>query len=270
MLAAFAYHLNAASPGIQSGRPHSLLRQFRELGLDVAELFPLEELGASRRRLTKVWSHLQGRQYLLDRDEALLRGFAAQLHAALERTRPDFLFSPSTLPLSYLETDLPLTFCADAPFYAMRGYYESFTSLSPRQIDLAEELEAGVLQRSALAVYPTKWAAESAIRHYGINPSQVAEIPFGANFGHANVREEVESWIDQRTGKQPMRLLFVGREWKRKGGDLVIATAAWLRKRGLNVLVDVVGCRPLMRFRSFLMSTGMDDLNPAIRHKAAR
>lgn len=215
-------------------------------------MFPLVDSGASRRRLTKLWNRLQGRQYLLDRDESLLRSFADQLHAALPGSGADFVFSPSTLPLSYLETELPITFCADAPFSAMRGYYKSFTALSARQVELSEELEARVLQRSALAVYPTKWAAESAIRHYGIDPDRVAEIPFGANLGHANRREDVEKWIEQRIEADPVRLLFVGKEWERKGGDLVLETAAWLQQRGLNVRVDVVGCQPRVRLHHTL------------------
>lgn len=262
MIAAFAYHLDAASPRTQSGRPYSMLRQFRKMGVDVLELFPLAEVDRQRRKLIKLWNHLQGREYLIDRDDKLLRGFAEQLHAALGRTSADFLFSPSTLPLSYLETDLPMTFCADAPFCAMKGYYKSFSRLSPGQIDLAEQLEAGVLQRAALAVYPTRWAAEAAMHHYGISPDRVAEIPFGANLGNGNRREEVERWIEQRGGPQPLRLLFVGREWERKGGDLVLATAEWLQRRGMNVAVDVAGSGPWRRRRTTLKVHWHGDLNP--------
>jgi glycosyltransferase involved in cell wall biosynthesis len=244
MPAVFAYHFDARSPKFQSGRPHSLLRQFRELGVKMAEIFPLLSSGAYRRKMLKLWHHSLGRQYLLDRDEKLLRGFAEQLQTRLGDTPARFLFSPSTLPLSYLETDLPVSFCADAPFSAMRNYYKSFTHLSSRQVDLSEELESRVLRRAALAVYPSRWAAESAINHYGISRERVAEIPFGANFGHANRREDVERWIDERKGARPVRLLHVGREWGRKRGDLVLATAAWLRRRGLDVEVDLVGCQP--------------------------
>lgn len=250
MHVAFAYHLDAANPGIQSGRPHSLLRHLGEAGLDVSELFPLLPSGTSRRKITKLWHRLCGQQYLIDRDERLLRGFATQLEKGLEHNPADFLFSPSTLPLSYLETDLPVTFCADAPFCAMQGYYQSFSTLSPRQVDLAEELEARVLRSAALAVYPTTWAADSAIQHYGIDPDRVAVIPFGANLGAGNRRADVESWIEQRADAGPLRLLFVGREWKRKGGDLVLATARGLVKRGLKVRVDFVGDRPRLPLHS--------------------
>lgn len=269
MVAAFAYHLNAASPEIQSGRPHSLLQNLRQLGLEVRELFPLRDCGNPRRNLAKVWNHARGRSYLLDRDEKLLRGFAAQLHAALKGLSADFIFSPSTLPLSYLESNLPTAFCADAPFCAMPGYYESFTELNPRQFALAEQLESRVLNQAALAVYPTTWAAELAIRHYGMNRDRVAVIPFGANFGHANQRENVLCWIGQRAGERPLRLLFVGREWKRKGGDLVVATASWLRRRGLDVRVDFVGCLPRLFSKALPMLRFHGSLSPRHQDQAA-
>lgn len=250
MRAAFAYHLNAASPSVQSGRPYSILLHLRQLGLEVDEKFPLHQLGGARRRLSQVWNHLRGRQYLIDRDEELLRGFAQQLQAGLDDCAADFVFSPSTLPLSYLETKLPVTFCADAPFCAMVDYYASFTKLSQAQFDTAEQLERDVLRRSALAVYPTQWAAQQAIEHYGIAPERVAVIPFGANFGRSNEAADVESWIAARAASRPVRLLFVGSEWERKGGDLVVETAEWLCAHGTEVVVDLVGCRVPQRYRN--------------------
>lgn len=249
MTAAFVYHLNAASPSVQSGRPHSILRNFQRLGVEVREHFPLEEVGVWQRKYQKIRSLMLHQRYLLDREESLLRSFANQLHVSLKETPANFVFSPSTLPLSYLETDLPVTFCADAPFCAMIDYYEAFTRLNPRQLALSEKLEARVIAQSALAVYPTQWAADQAIAHYGADPAKVAVIPFGANFGRDNRREDVWPWIEERAARDSVRLLFVGREWKRKGGNIVMATAEWLRARGLDVQVDVVGCVPPARYR---------------------
>jgi len=242
MTAAYVYHLDAASPAVQSGRPHSILLNFRKFGMDVEQLFPLAEEGVWPRKLRKIGNLLRYRQYLLDRDSRLLRGFARQLHERLQHTEADFIFSPSTLPLSYLETDLPITFCADAPFCALKNYYDSFTRLTARQIDLSEELEARVLKRAALAVYPTQWAADLASAHYGVPPERIAVFPFGANFGRANRRADVEQWIEGRTKQGTLRLLFVGREWERKGGPVVMETADWLKGKGIDFRVDFVGC----------------------------
>lgn len=249
MTAAYAYHLDAGSPAVQSGRPHSILRNFRRLGVEVRELFPLAEVGVWQRTYRKIGNRLIRREYLLDRDEALLRNFATQLHHGLRRSAANFVFSPSTLPLSYLQTDLPVTFCADAPFSAMVDYYDSFTRLGRRQVELSEKLENDVISKAALAVYPTHWAAEHAVRRYHADPAKVAVIPFGANFGSDNRRSDVLAWIEERVGRRPVRLLFVGREWDRKGGDLVVATAGWLQTQGLDVEVDLVGCTVPARYR---------------------
>lgn len=242
MTAAYAYHLNAASPAVQSGRPHSILLNFKKIGMEVQELFPLEEMRIWQRRFHKISSLAMGRHYLIDRDAKLLRGFATQLERSLRRTNADFIFSPSTLPLSYLETDLPVTFCADAPFCAMMNYYDSFTRLSPAQVELSEKLENGVLRRAALAVYPTQWAADQAIAHYGVPSEKIAVIPFGANFGRDNRREDVERWIEQRPMDGPLKILFVGREWERKGAPLVLETVEQMRAQGIKVQLDMVGC----------------------------
>jgi len=240
---AFAYHLDADLPGVQSGRPHSLRKHLRALGVSIDPIFPLLPTAGMERVALKVAHRLVRREYLMDRHEKLLRAFAAEIAARLGQKRPEVIFSPSTLPLSYLETDLPTCVCADAPFSAMREYYASFSRLGRKQIELAERLENRVLQRAALVVYPSQWAADSAIRHYGLPGEKVAVIPFGANAGQDNQEDAVAGWIEERpTGE--LRLLFVGLEWQRKGGPIVLEAVEWLQRRGLRVRLDIVGCKP--------------------------
>jgi glycosyltransferase involved in cell wall biosynthesis len=262
MTGAYLYHLDAASPAVQSGRPHSILLNFQQLGVTVRELFPLVETGVLRRKLLKAGNRLLRRQYLLDRDVHLLRSFGRQAEDRLQRTQADFIFSPSTLPLSYLETAIPVTFCSDAPFCAMRDYYDSFTGLTARQIDLSEELENDVLRRATLAVYPSEWAADQAVSHYAVPREKVEVIPFGANFGQNNRREDVERWIEQRIAAKSLRLLFIGREWERKGGDIVVQTAQWLHRRGVHLRVDLVGCKLPDRYAGLEFLRCHGSLNP--------
>ncbi len=244
MTMAFAYHLDAASPRVQSGRPHSLLTHLRALGVSIQTIFPLIERARMERLGRKVVNRLFNREYLLDRHEKLLRSFSTEIENNLRGQCPDVIFSPSTLPLSYLETDTPTCICADAPFSAMREYYASFSRLGPKQVELAERLEKRVLERASLAIYPSKWAAQSAIHHYGLPPEKVAVIPFGANAGRGNQREIVHRWIAERP-RDELRLLFVGLEWERKGGPIVLEAIQWLEKRGFRVHLDIVGNAPL-------------------------
>ena len=178
----------------------------------------------------------------------MLRDFAREVEERLRIESGDVIFSPSTLPIADLRSDLPITFCADACFGAMLNYYDAYSRLSAAQTRFAEEAEARALERAALAVYPSRWAADAAINHYGISADRVAVIPFGANFGGENREPEVARWIGDRDTRK-LKLLFVGREWERKGGDLVAETARLLVARGLDVQLDIVGTKVPLRWR---------------------
>ncbi len=114
------------------------------------------------------------------------------------------------------------------------------------------------MSRARLAVYPSEWAARSAIEDYGTDPARVAVIPFGANLGRGNSRAEVWRWIDERP-RDCLRLLFVGRHWGRKGGEIVVQTALALAAMGHRVELDIVGCEvPLAhRDRPWIKAHGM-------------
>lgn len=258
MRISYVYHLDAGQPSVQSGRPTSILNGLISAGVEVLKLFPLEHRFQTARWANKLFWHSLGQHYLLDRHPALLRDFARQVEVGLKKEAGDVIFSPSTLPINNLRSELPITFCADACFGAMLNYYGAYSRLSSAQTRHAEKAEAGVLERAALAVYPSQWAADAAMQHYGISADRIAVIPFGANFGNDNQEIDVARWIEARDN-QVVRLLFVGREWERKGGDIVVETALTLAAHGFRVRLDIVGTDVPAQYRkhSFIVSHGL-------------
>ena len=89
-----------------------------------------------------------------------------------------------------------------------------------------------------MALFPSKWASQSAVRDHGGSPDRVVQIPWGANL----IAEEAVRPEDR--SEKAWRLLFVGADWARKGGDIVLETVAELRRRGYPVHIDVVGSGP--------------------------
>jgi glycosyltransferase involved in cell wall biosynthesis len=209
----------------------------------VLPAFPLRHTHFFSRAARKLAARIRGESYLIDREPHLLRGFAREASRKFQGQEFDVVFSPSTLPLAYLETDKPLTVCADATFQSMLDYYPSFSRLDRVQREFAEDAERRVLQRASLLIYPSKWAAESAISHYGAAAERVVVQPSGANFGANNHREDVMRWIDSRRSGE-IRLLFIGKHWKRKGGEIAFDTMRILRDSGVTVRLDIVGCTP--------------------------
>jgi len=242
MKIAYFFHRNAANPLVQSGRPASILAGFRDLGVGIEPVFPLRSRPSPKWVVKKMFYRLAGRHYRWDREPEHLAYFANEFHKKTCGKDVDIIFSPGSEVISWLQTEKPITFCADATFANMVDYYEDFTSISHEYFQQGHRQEAAALSRASLAVYPSEWAARSAIDFYGAAPDRVMVIPFGANLGRKNRREQVWKWIEARP-RNCLRFLFVGRHWRRKGGEMVVLTAKRLMQLGYRVELDVVGCR---------------------------
>jgi len=66
-------------------------------------------------------------------------------------------------------------------------------------------------------------------------------VPFGANLDHEMPLEEIKNNLSFKP-MTPIRLLFMGVNWERKGGGQALAVARELMKRGLKTELHIVGC----------------------------
>lgn len=142
--------------------------------------------------------------------------------------------------VAFLETDIPIVYTSDATFELVRDYYPFYTGLPARNVRVAHEIESRVLRRAALLAYPSAWAADSARTHYGIEAEKLHVVPYGANFDEIPSRSVATA---HRTGSV-CRLLFVGVEWERKGGDIAYRALQALRAGGTAAELAVVGSAP--------------------------
>ncbi|MDB5406171.1 MAG: glycosyltransferase, family [Rhodospirillales bacterium] len=239
MKVAYVYELNAEDVTVQSGYPHAILHEMRGRNCDVVPAFPLDQ-GAQRRFLwKKIAYRAAGQIYRADRERAVLEDLAAQARICISDANVDCVFGPGSHAIARLETKRPVIFCADATFRNVLDFYEDFTRCAPEYVRQGEEQERAALQTAAAAIYTSEWAASSAIEDYGADPGKVHVVPFGANIV-AKPFEDVKCYIANRSTKT-MNVLFIGREWRRKGLPKVIATCRWLRRHGIDVALDIVG-----------------------------
>ncbi len=71
----------------------------------------------------------------------------------------------------------------------------------------------------------------SAIRSYGADPGRTKIVPLAANIDCDRTEAEIERLIGARSTDE-VNLLFLGIDWLRKGGDLAVAVASELSRRG--------------------------------------
>ena len=178
--------------------------------------------------------------------------------------RPSLVFSPvGSVLLAHLETDLPVVYSSDATARLMFDYYPQFTDLSARARTMVDDLERRAIERADLLLYPTHWAADSAMRDYGADAGKVRVIPYGANLSEAP-----DAVAPREYDAATCRLLMVGVNWEIKGGAIAVETLRALQERGIPAELTIVGCTPPkpidlpgLRFIEFLDKNSAEDRN---------
>ncbi len=208
-----------------------------------------------RAKQAAYWFGL-GSRYWMNRQPAVLRSFAEQVaHKAASIGRLDCLVSPSSIPLAAYRGPEPTVFWTDATFDCLADFYPEATGFCPETRHAGNVQERAALDGCRLAIYSSQWAMNSAIRSYGANPAKLAVVPYGANARKVPLADDIPRLVADRCNA-PLRLLFVGVHWERKGGPLAIATAEEIHRRGISVAIDLVGGTPASPLPSFATSHG--------------
>lgn len=227
-----------------SGLAFYISQALRQQGIRLTEIDALKETHGLFYKAKQVYYRFYDQRHRRQYEPAILEGYAAQVQQHLQRVRPDLVFSVGSIPVAHLETDLPIVLWSDATFATALNYYPEYSRLSDETIRNAHRMEQAAIDRADLALYACDWAARSAIDFYGADPAKIKVVPFGANLETGYAEEEVNAFVSQR----PMdrcRLLFIGVDWFRKGGDLALLVAEKLNAAGLPTELTVVGCQPV-------------------------
>jgi glycosyltransferase involved in cell wall biosynthesis len=142
--------------------------------------------------------------------------------------------------VAWLETDVPIVLVLDATFALQHDYYPKFTNLWPWSVRQAESVEGEAYRRASGLACSSRWAAQSAIRDYGVDPQRVHTIFFGANLDSIPSRETVL----RKTPSAACRLLFVGVGWDEKGGAIALEALVALEAIGIDAQLVICGSTP--------------------------
>lgn len=166
---------------------------------------------------------------------------ARELKDLLDCKLFDIVVAPMGSPLiAMLDCSIPLVYASDTTFRLMVDYYPTHTGLSNNALRVGDDFERMAISRADLILYSSQWAARSAIDDYGAAPGKVHVVPFGANLDDPPTTEQA---VRERPAES-CRLLFVGTDWQRKGGDIALEVHTALRKMGCPSTLTICGCTP--------------------------
>ena len=254
---------NAEDPNAYDGRGYYAPLSLKNQSISVEYIGPLQIPKRLRfyRKLLMIRHRLlhenrftkpgDRRWYSTDNIPIILKDYARQISMQLSTfDNVDIVCSgvnPCVQPIAYLECDQPIVIWTDTTFASAIDFYPKYFRNSICQESIRDIFanERAALSRCRLAIFSSEWGAQSAMDHYQLDPSRIKVVPFGANFDCHRSLDDIKRIVNARPTDK-CKLLFVGLEWVRKGGDIVFQVAKELNKTGLPTELTVVGCQPII------------------------
>jgi len=142
------------------------------------------------------------------------------------------LFGPALE--SILESSkIPVVYVTDATPGFLRDFYGWDIP------DSQHTREKSIVELSARTVYSSEFMMTAAVQEFGSEfAHKMAAVPFGVNI------DDLPVAATPKTLDGKLELLFVGREWERKGGEIALRTQQALSAKGVPTRLTVIGCNP--------------------------
>jgi len=168
-----------------------------------------------------------------------LQEAGAAASRALRGAGADVVLCLGGAPAPYLDSTAPVVQWHDSTWHALLGLpFDDFAHAHP----FLREWDQRTLDRCSLIAYAADWVREDTLAHYDTDPDRVAVVPFGANL--PTPPDAAPNALAAARGGAPLRLAFVGVDWRRKG--LVLAHRLTTRLNRLGVPTELTVAGPVI------------------------
>ena len=147
----------------------------------------------------------------------------------------DIVLTSTYTMASDLDVDIPVLYFSDIVFALCQGNYFDMTKELERRAIMCE---GKALRRADKIVFSSESVKNAAIKFYNIPKEKIHVLDFGANI------PDPQDVVPTQFDKNVCRLLFVGRDWKRKGGDKMLKCFQLLKEQNFPCELTIVGSMP--------------------------
>jgi glycosyltransferase involved in cell wall biosynthesis len=231
---------DATDPATFSGFPYHLVKSGQSLGVITGGL----PLGHTVRFKSArvIWNAVQllttgkygGHQFTEGAMRALWAPVMEQISGSdlinIFQLYPETIWDrPDIRKWFYIDATLDQLF---TDYGTAKNYPRSFVT------DIIARERTGYLRAEAVVCH-SHWAAQSVVKDYGLSPAKVHIVLPGANINE----EAFSHWRPAKRGTHDgLALVFVGRDWRRKGLDRLLAAMRITATTTPAIHLRVIGC----------------------------
>lgn len=147
----------------------------------------------------------------------------------------DIVVSSNYVLCSHLDSDIPFIYFNDIVFSVCEGF---FFKPNPDFKYKAKKREEECLRRADAIIFSSEFTKKHAVSDYNLSETDIRVIEFGANI------QNPENIILKNYDKNICNLVFVGRNWEKKGGPKVLGAYKLLKQQGFQCKLTIIGSIP--------------------------
>lgn len=147
-------------------------------------------------------------------------------------------------PARQMQNNINKYFYLDQTIHDVLGYYEKGRCFGERWRASIIDRERSQYMACEKVIFRSRWAADRAKGYYGLRDDKVAVVLPGANISQAALLAfDRKEYVDNAWSGE-LKLIFIGKEWKRKGLDRLLHAMRLAKNDGALVALTVVGVKP--------------------------
>ncbi len=151
-----------------------------------------------------------------------------------ERIRDFDLAFFGDLLLYPMDIQIPFVFLSDITYEQVNMYYKKSDE---RNVKPSMHQEKLILDNVFRIIYCSEWIKSKVVEVYNINPNKIDVVDLGAN-----IPTPTRYFID--IDMNVCRLVFIGKDWERKGGDKLLQAFQILKKERFPCSLTIIGSMP--------------------------
>jgi len=222
-----------------SGTPFYLWQYLLKAGVEVHLVGPINIKIPIPTRVFKWLSKKAGKKYHSFRDPFVGRRLGSAVRKSIEGIDFDVLLTNDFCIAGYVDINKPVILYTDYT-YPMKSHdtlNERFSKLSRVSECFTRYTTKLGLLKASLCLFASQFASDNAVQ-YGVK-SHYKVIPYGANIEF--VSDELDRSMEKVIQKKRLDILFIGKDWEHKGGEIAIKVTQLLNSKGLTVHLHIVG-----------------------------
>jgi glycosyltransferase involved in cell wall biosynthesis len=223
-------------PDAASGVDYNFYSAFVREGAEVRVVGPFLQTGWLIDRVLSRFYRVFVRKRYLKWNLQITRLSASKLNKAEGEWHPDIVFSLFPPPLAFYRGKAPCVFNTDTTLQGWQLGGAGFGAL-PLKFQVWQERRA--VRKSARIITFSEWCKNEIIARHQIGPNRIFVQPMPSALP-SEVVPSCDAFVPKKMDS-PIRLLLVGREYKRKGIPVVIEVARQLNQKGIRSELTICG-----------------------------